>query len=163
MHVTHHLVFTCVEEAELPQVIVGEHIVKGRQFIAPTFRGPAHEAYAQTDQDDGLFQCSDSFISDFKRRHGFSSRRFYTRRRNRNWGRINIEPWSEQTKMLLAETPHCRIVNCDETMWRNVPNGMLTWAPVADESASVDPDVSEKDGITVLGSVTGDHRKLRLF
>jgi hypothetical protein len=65
--------------------------------------------------------------------------------------------------MLLAETPHRRVVNCDETMWRNVPNGMLTWAPVACESASVNLDRSEKDGISVLASATADYEKLPLF
>jgi hypothetical protein len=131
--------------------------------MAPTFRGLAHDAYAQTGRDDGSFQCSDQFIADFKKRHGFSSRRFHMRRRNRHCRRTDIELWINEIKMLLAEIPHRRIVNCDETMWRVVPNGMLTWAPVASESVSVDLDVGGKDGITVLASVTADYEKLPVF
>jgi hypothetical protein len=48
-------------------------------------------------------------------------------------------------------------------MWRVIPDGMLTWAPVGDENVSVTTDAGQKEGITALASVTADCEKLPLF
>jgi hypothetical protein len=163
VHGAHHRIFTDAEEARLVEVIITEYIAKGRKFIASTFQALAQDAYAQTERDPEGFQCSTHFIADFKKRHAFSSRRFHMRRRNQHCGRLDIEQWVERTKILLSENSHHRVVNCDETMWRVVPNGMLTWAPVGEDSVSVDLDADAKAGITVLASVTAAHEKLPLF
>jgi hypothetical protein len=128
IHGKHHRVFSDAEEAGLADVIVNEFIVPGKQFIGATFRELALAAYTSTERDPSAFKYSQHFISDFKRRHGFISRRFHIRHCNQHSNRGDIIEWIENIMMLLSENPPQRIINCDEMMWRVVPNGLLTWA-----------------------------------
>jgi hypothetical protein len=65
-------------------------------------------------------------------------------------------------ELLSRVDPH-RVINCDETAWRVVPNGLLTWAPVGAENVDVCAEASDKDAITVLASITASYEKLPLF
>jgi hypothetical protein len=159
----HHRAFTDEEEALLAAEIVDNYILPGKQFIGATFRELALAAYASTGRDSEGFKCSQQFIDDFKRRHGFSSRRFHLRRRRQDPGRGDITEWIEHVMVLLLGSPHERIVNCDETMWTVVPNGLLTWAPVGEDGVTVISNACEKEAITALASVTAAHDKLPLF
>jgi hypothetical protein len=64
---------------------------------------------------------------------------------------------------LLLEVPLERIVNCDEAMWRVVPSGLPTWAPIGEDGVSVHINAAEKETITALASITSTHDKLPLF
>jgi hypothetical protein len=55
------------------------------------------------------------------------------------------------------------ILNWDETAWRIIPSGLLTWAAVGADGANMRVDRSEKDSVTVLASVTAKGTKLPLF
>jgi hypothetical protein len=55
------------------------------------------------------------------------------------------------------------IVNCDETAWRIVPSGLLTWAPVGTDAVTVRLGGNEKDSVTVLATVTAAGEKLPRF
>jgi hypothetical protein len=85
------------------------------------------------------------------------------RRRKRNCLRMDIEHCIERTKLLLIKIPHCRIVNCDETMWGVVPNGMITWAPVGEDNVSVEVDADTKAGIPVVARVAAHSENFHLF
>jgi hypothetical protein len=65
--------------------------------------------------------------------------------------------------MLLSESPPERIINCDETMWRIVPIGLLTCAPGGNDGVTVLLNAAEKEAITALASTTVAHDKLPLF
>jgi hypothetical protein len=126
IHGKHQHVFTDEEEAELVIEILDSYILPGRPFIDATFRELVLAAYASTGGDPGSFKCSQHFIDDFKRRYGFSSRRFHLRQRKQDPVRGDIAQWIEQITALLLEVPLERIVNCDETMWHVVPSGLFT-------------------------------------
>jgi hypothetical protein len=64
---------------------------------------------------------------------------------------------------LLDVHSHHRIINCDETSWKVVPNGLLTCAPGEADAVSVALDTSDKDSITVLPSLTAAYEKLPLL
>jgi transposase len=64
---------------------------------------------------------------------------------------------------LLAAVDHHCIVNCDETAWRVIPSGLLTWARVGEDSVSGALDGNDKESITALASVTASYEKLPLF
>jgi transposase len=156
-------VFTDDEEAEMAAEILRTYIIPGKIFIGATFRAFAMAAYAASGRDPGPFKCSRHFIDNFKRRHRFSSRRFHIRRRRHDVGRTDIAEWIHEMTVLLLEYPHERIVNCDETMWTVLPNGLITWAPVGEDGISVQLNLTEKEAITALASVTAAHDKLPLF
>jgi hypothetical protein len=162
-HGRHHRVFSDEEEAEIVEEIVRNYIVPGRQFISATFRELVSQKLRSLGRDPATFQCSDNFIRAFKIRHQFSSRRFHMRRRQRIGDRADIEEWIHDTTELLATVDNRRVINCDETAWRVIPNGLLTWAPIGEENVSVCLNANEKDAITVVASVTAAHDKLPLF
>jgi hypothetical protein len=155
--------FTDEQESELADTILTEYIAPGKQFVASTFRELAQRLYVSAGGNTDDFKCSDHFIHDFRKRHGFSSRRFHLRRRSRLGGRFDIEAWKEEIISLLHVCPHRRVINCDETSWKVVPNGLLTWAPVGADAVSVTLDAGDKASVTVLASVTAAHEKLPLF
>jgi hypothetical protein len=75
--------------------------------------------------------------------------------------------WISRIQSLIEE--HSRassldlVVNCDETAWRLIPSGLLTWAPVGADEVTVRLNGNEKDNVTVLASVTANENKSPLF
>jgi hypothetical protein len=65
-------------------------------------------------------------------------------------------------KHLLYEVVNGRIINCDETAWKVMSNGLLTWARVGTHSVAVEARLNEKDAITVFASVTASRKNLPL-
>jgi hypothetical protein len=63
----HHRVFSDAEEAALPDLIVNEFIVPGKQFIGATFRKLALADDMSSGRDPSAFKCFQHFINDFKR------------------------------------------------------------------------------------------------
>jgi hypothetical protein len=57
---------------------------------------------------------------------------------------------------------HEKILNCDETELKILPNGSLTWAQVGADSVSVGAMLNDKDLITALATVTVSRKKLPL-
>jgi hypothetical protein len=144
---------------------MSDYIEVGKMFTEQTFRLVAFAAWQSAGGDPNKFECSKRFINGFKHRNGFSSRRFHTRRRNRVASEIEIQNWTKAIRKLLAEnaTNLDMVVNCDETAWRIIPSGLVTWAPVGTDSVSVEVDANEKDCVTVLASITAAGKKLDLF
>ena len=72
------------------------------------------------------FNCSAGYISDFKWRNRFRSRKCHLKRRS------EIDPakaaeWTAEIKTLLQENDPNFVLNCDETSWKVFPNNILTW------------------------------------
>jgi hypothetical protein len=156
--------FDPLEEALIANTITTEYIEAGRLFTEQTFHKVAAEAWEGFGKE-GEFACSKQFIFNFKQRNGFSSRRFHTRRRNPTESKEQIEAWITAIRDLLIahEGKRDMVVNCDETAWRLLPSGLLTWAPVGADGVTVRLNGNEKDSITVLASVTAGGDKLPLF
>jgi hypothetical protein len=159
----HHCAFSDEEELELAAMIVDQYIIPGMQFIGLTFRELALTVYSSTERDPAVFKCSRSFIRDFERPHGFSSWRFCVRRRQQDFGSYDIAEWIKHVTTSLLENPLERVINCDETMWCVLPNGLLTWASVGGDGVSVHVNTREKESITALACITAAHDRLPLF
>jgi hypothetical protein len=162
VHGKHHRAFSDEEELEPAEMIVGQCIIPGRQFIGATFQELALAAYASTGRDPDVFKCLQQSVSDFKRRHDFSSGRFHVHRRQDS-GRRDIAEWIVHVTTLLLENPLERVINCDETMWCVLPNGFLTWALVGGDGLSIRVNAREKEAIPALASITAAHDRLPLF
>jgi hypothetical protein len=166
-HGSHNRLFTDQEEDELTGTIVSDYLELGRLFTGQTFCALATEKLGELGRDPATFICSDKFICGFKKRNGFSSRKCHWKRRDPR-GTLEItELWMTRMQELMAAHQSRgtleMVVNCDETAWRMVPSGMVTWAPIGQDEVTVRLDGNEKDSITVLASVTAGGTKLSLF
>jgi hypothetical protein len=160
-----HREFSDENEAEITRTIISDYVAVGKLFTCETFRALISQFLTDHGRDPTRFKCSSKFIFDFKQRNGFSSRRFHVRRPNPSGLKENIPRWIREVKDLLLEYDDALplVVNCDETAWRILPCGLLTWAPVGADGVTVRIDGNEKDSVTVLASVTASGEKLPLF
>jgi hypothetical protein len=190
VHSANNRAFTDEQEQSILEEIITKHIIPGKMFNAYDFRSMMLEKWESLGCNRDSFVCSQQFIQDFKRPHKISSRRFHMRRGNHQIDRPDVQEWVDRKKTLLETTDpdrnhqrHCpdvqewvdkmktllettdpdRLVNGDETSWRVIPMGLLTWAPVGEDGVAVVAEASEKDAITSLASITGAHRKLPLY
>jgi hypothetical protein len=62
--------------------------------------------------------------------------------------------WNDKMQGLLAIIDTDTVINCDESAWHVVPQGLLTWAPIGADGISVVASANEKGVITVLASIT---------
>lgn len=107
------------------------------------------------------FNCSDGFISDFKKRHGFSSRKSHFKRRpSIVQEQINI--WKNNLQKLLSEVSHDFILNVDETNWMVYPNDLRTWAPIGQDNVQLSINSNEKEDFTCLATISASGKKFPL-
>jgi hypothetical protein len=154
---------TDAEEEEIATEILEHYIMTAKMFNSMRFRELTLKKYEDSTGSSDGFRCSDHYIQNFKRRTGFSSRRFHLRRRRRQIGRGDIEVWKNAMIALLDSAEHHWIINCDETAWKVVPSGLLTWARVGQDSVEICMDASDKEPITVLASMTTSSEKFPFF
>jgi hypothetical protein len=64
---------------------------------------------------------------------------------------------------LLEDNEDNQVVNCDETAWRVIPSGLLTWATVGADGITVNVNANDEECVTVLASMTAAGDKLPLF
>jgi hypothetical protein len=62
----------------------------------------------------------------------------------------------------MQTDPRERIVNLDETCWKAVAGGFMTWAHKNAESVQCHIENDEKEGVTVIAAVDANGRKLPL-
>ena len=158
-------IFSEEEESSIAAMIRGEFLTKGLLFTDAEFRALIMDQYLSKYRDAEeapSFQCSNGFVYDFKRRHGFSSRKGRIARRPPT-DQTSIQIWREQISHLLETCDRDRILNCDETSWTVFPNNILTWADVGAECVPLKVNGDEKNCLTVLATVTANGGKLPLF
>ena len=69
----------------------------------------------------------------------------------------------QRVKNLVSSTPFDRILNCDETTVKILPNNMLTWAEMGTDAISLIVEDDEKKMITAMATITAAGTKLPLF
>jgi hypothetical protein len=107
------------------------------------------------------FACSRHYTQDFRRRHQLALRRPALKRR-RNVTQQQIDEFIARVDGLMREYPLTRIVNMDETHWKAVAAGFLTWAEKGAESVTCYISNDEKDGVTVIAAIDAAGNKLPL-
>ena len=158
-------IFTEAEEQAMADYIRVNIIGAGQFFTDSDFRTLAFAAFYEkylNVETPPKFSCSNGFISGFKMRHRFSSRRTHLKRRP-NIDDSDLEKWKSKIRNLLRETPKDRVVNVDETAWFFYPKGLLTWAIKGSSDISVNINGNDKDNITALCSITAAGTKLPMM
>jgi hypothetical protein len=171
-----HRIFTEEQEAILLDRIQARFLQRGLYYSDADFKVDAlafreeliaqHEALFEIDPTHTVpkipeFACSPSFIKHFRRRHALSLRRPRPRKRPRVT-EGEIQAFILRVQTLMAEFPPNRLVNIDETNWRTVAPGTLTWAEKGAESVHCYVQNDEKEGVTVIAGITAAGEKLPL-
>jgi hypothetical protein len=107
------------------------------------------------------FICSAKFVQGFRKRHRLSLRRPRFKRRTRVT-EAQIQEFIERTTEIMTHYPRNRIINLDETNWKAVAAGFLTWAAKGTESVHCHIDNDEKEGVTVIAAIDAAGNKLPL-
>jgi hypothetical protein len=166
-HGSHHRLFTDAQEDEIAEAIRHNYVDHSLLFPSSTFAAIAMEKWKELGRDPAHFKCSDKYISGFKKRNAFSSRKCHVKRRDPVGEEQDIAVWVQAIKDLIAYHRENGtldlVVNCDETAWRVTPSGLVTWAPTGQDGVSIRVNGNEKDSLTVLASVTAGSRQLSLF
>jgi hypothetical protein len=120
--------------------------------------GPEAEKRLQTMP---LFKASAPFICDFRCRSRLALRKPSLK------GRCHVNEeavaaFISRVGILLDHVPAERILNLDETNWRSVSAGFLTWARGGAESVLCVISNDEKEGITAIAAVNARGQKLPL-
>jgi hypothetical protein len=63
---------------------------------------------------------------------------------------------------IMSRYPRDRVVNVDETNWKVVAAGFLTWATKGSEAVNCQIDNNDKEGVTVIAAVNAAGKKLPL-
>ena len=158
-----HRIFTDQEEA-MSEYIIVNFIVPGILFTNEDFKDLASQAYLEKYKDSETmpnFQASDGFVTGFKHRNNFSSRRAHAKRRPSVASGYD-ENFKARLIELLGSQDRDRVINVDETFWRVVPGDLRTWGKRGADSVQIHPRAGEKDGVTVVAAVTASGTKLPL-
>jgi hypothetical protein len=63
---------------------------------------------------------------------------------------------------ILASTDADTVINCDETCWWYLPQGLTTWAKKGAKDVKIYHDMNDKANFTVLAFITAQRKKLGL-
>ena len=112
------------------------------------------------------FKCSHNFISDFKKRNRFSSRKAHFKKRPNNFSNDDIEKFIQKIKEEKEKSNYTEIwVNCDETQLTILPKRASTWAKTNTDNIYISCSDNDKEAITALCTIQGvpEFKKLPLF
>lgn len=101
---------------------------------------------------ENKYNASSNWIVKFKRRHGFSRRKYHRKRRS-NTSLKKIIKFLKQFQVILNKAEPSHILNVDETCWCFQESGEYTWAPTGAESVSIYSSVDEKSNFTCLATI----------
>jgi hypothetical protein len=74
----------------------------------------------------------------------------------------DIDRFITRIQTVIQEYPIGRIINVDETNWRAVAAGFLTWAKAGTEAVQCLIDNDEKQGVTAIAAIDFAGNKLPL-
>ena len=159
-------IFSDETEEGVSDYITDNYIKPGYYFPDKEFQNVMFRAYNMDDSITKDFHCSPGFISDFKNRHRFCSRKAHPKKRpERELTTENIEVFIAQIKSLIetARKNNEPVVNGDETGWRILPPFLRTWAVKNSKNIIIKVHDDEHAHISAMASVTIDFEKLPLF
>ena len=108
------------------------------------------------------FSASSHFISAFKKKYKFSTRRLHPKRRPTAKQKV-IDNFLIKAKRIFRNAEPSHIVNADESFWRCMEYHYRTWAPTNSSNVLIHTEGSEKSGFTALATVARDGNKFPLI
>jgi hypothetical protein len=125
------------------------------------------EYVARYDDDTPLdqirdFYASAGFVTDFKRRNGFSSRRGHFKPHPKR-DPERFAAWQREIEDLLATVDRNLIFNGDETSWCLYPRGVTTWAPTGADGVVIGTRGNEKECLMVMATIRASGKRDALY
>jgi hypothetical protein len=108
------------------------------------------------------FLARNGFITLFKKRNRFSSRRCHLKRRSPPNPELKQQFLGEMAEIVRHANPE-RVLNCDEISWKSCANGIVTCADTGSQNIAVNVTGNEKESITVMATITLTETKLPLY
>lgn len=163
---TDRRVFTNEEEEEITNYILENIIKEGILFTNYDFKllimDAFNEKYLYEEDYDKIpkFNASDGFVTDFKSRNNFVSRRLHVARRPlvKNFDDI----FAQQMNQLFKTVKPCYIINIDETSWEVIPKILKSWHVKGEDHVLRYVNSNCKENITVVAGVRADGLRLPL-
>ena len=157
--------FSDSEEQCISDYIMKNYIEAGILFTNQDFKQIAIDAWLEKHKDKKhpvpQFEASDGFVTGFKQRNGFATRRVHQKRRTRTDVQY-VDEFVARLRHLLATQDRERIINADETFWSVVPGDLRTWGRKGEQNIQFHANGSDKDGVTVVAAITAASTKLPL-
>lgn len=169
---TCHRIFNDDQEKNIADYIEDNYIEPHNYFSNSQFQTLAFEAYDNVYRDaenPPKFNCSKTFITDFKNKFNISSRLAHFKERNENFKEkdnleeIDIFKAQIQSVIEKARENNEPVVNADETGFQILPNSIKTWAYKGTKNISINTTDSTKERISVMASITANYCKIPLF
>lgn len=163
---TDRRVFTNEEEEEITNYILENIIKEGILFTNYDFKllimDAFNEKYLYEEDYDKIpkFNASDGFVTDFKSRNNFISRRLHVAWRPlvKNFDDI----FAQQMNQLFKTVKPCYIINIDETSWEVIPKILKSWHVKGEDHVLRYVNSNCKENITVVAGVRADGLRLPL-
>jgi hypothetical protein len=83
-------------------------------------------------------------------------------KRRRTVSKEELEAFVERVRDVMQQYPADRVINVNETNWRAMALGFLTWAKIGSESVTCQAGNDEKEGVTVIAAIDAAGNKLPL-
>lgn len=165
----HRRAFTDLEELELVGRIKDEYLDKGLFYSDQDFIYDAQAFFAEVIQRPGdraslnmNFQCTHTFVREFRKRHAMSLRR-PTLKRRPTVTKEQIENFRARVRDLKNRYPENLIFNMDETSFRRVNMKHLTWALKGANAVNCYNQDDVRQAVTVLATINLAREKLPLM
>ena len=150
------------------------NISQGCLFTDDDFKELIMDAFFEKYNDPNIippsFNVSNGFISNFKNRHRFVSRKCHCKRRP-NGNKEQIENFLNKMMELFQKIP-CKTeeeesqrlyhFNADETAWEITPEDIRVWHPVGVDHVVRYANTSDKERISVVAAISANGAKLPL-
>ena len=159
-------IFTDEEENDITEYILENIIKPGILFTNYDFKNLVMDAFQEKflyENDYSKipqFNCSDGFVTDFKNRNNFVSRRLHAARRPLSSHFDSI--FADQMKNLFEKVEPKYIVNIDETSWEVVPKIFKSWHVKGQDHVLRYVQANTKERVTVMAGIRSDGVKLPL-
>lgn len=159
-------IFTNEEESYITEYIEENIIKQGLLFQNQDFKNLIMDAYLEKYyyEDDysklPKFNVSDGFVTDFKKRNDFVSRKLHAARRPLTTH--YDDTFSEQMEYLFKNVEESYIINIDETSWEVIPKILKCWHKKGEDHVIRYVNGDPKNRITVVAGIRADGVKLPL-
>ena len=150
-------VFTKEEEDEITEYILENIIKRGILFTNYDFKLLVMDAFNEKIMDEDnydnipKFNASDGFITDFKNRNNFVSRRHHAAKRSLITNFADV--FAKQMNFLFMNVEPCYIINIDETSWEVIPKILKCWHVKGRDHVLRYVNSNCKERITVIAGV----------
>ena len=159
-------------EEELVRKIENDYLIPGNYFNNRVLKLVALAMWEEARPEDRLrktFKASSGWCRNFRKRHGYVWRRVRLAKRpkisekTKEIERRFLEKVKELRLKLAREGLLHTLCNMDETSWRLLYAGDLTWGKKGAETVKIRVNHNIKEAITALATITADCRKLPMY